>query len=273
MMKVPKFFFTIDIDWVRGSDIGLKSLIDICEQKQIKATLFVTGRFAEDYPNLIKELFERGYDLGTHGWEHGTDFEENFLTTTYEEQKRLLKLSTEALVKVTGAQPVIFRAPKVLINETTFQVLSEEKYQIDSSVPARRFDCGLGQVKSMRYFAAPVEPYYPSPDNLGIRGSSSILEVPPSAYVIPLNMRALQLLGLVTLKWVIWRLAQISPMLIFYCHPYEFVSPEYLEHYGNDPLVYKSCGPHNLKSLCRLLDYIHSLKYQVAFISQLINQQ
>jgi hypothetical protein len=39
--------FTIDVDWVPGSEAGLEGLLDFCDRRKLKATIFVAGRFAE----------------------------------------------------------------------------------------------------------------------------------------------------------------------------------------------------------------------------------
>ena len=64
--------FTIDVDWVPGSEVGLEGLLDFCDRWKLKATIFVAGRFAETYPDLIGDCRRRGHELGTHGWEHGS---------------------------------------------------------------------------------------------------------------------------------------------------------------------------------------------------------
>ena len=72
-----RFLFTIDVDWIPGSEVGLKGLFEFCDKYKLEATLFIAGRFAEAYPELISEAARRGYELGTHGWEHGINTEEN----------------------------------------------------------------------------------------------------------------------------------------------------------------------------------------------------
>ena len=43
------FYFTIDCDWVPGSQVGLEQLLDLCDRYQLAATIFFGGRFAEAY--------------------------------------------------------------------------------------------------------------------------------------------------------------------------------------------------------------------------------
>ena len=41
-----QWHFTIDVDWVPGSEVGLESLLDFCDRWKLKATIFVAGRSA-----------------------------------------------------------------------------------------------------------------------------------------------------------------------------------------------------------------------------------
>mgnify|MGYP003334892675 CR=1 FL=1 len=53
-----QFYFTIDCDWVPGSQVGLTALLDCCDRLRVKATIFFAGRFAEAYPDLVRESVE-----------------------------------------------------------------------------------------------------------------------------------------------------------------------------------------------------------------------
>jgi hypothetical protein len=216
--------FTIDVDWVPGSEVGLEGLLDFCDRWKLKATIFVAGRFAETYADLVRECLRRGHELGTHGWEHGSlEEDEDFRSATYDQQRKWIRLATAALEKASGVRPVVFRAPSLWISETTLRALEDEGYRYDSSVPARRFDCGFGRVHYLKYFRAPSEPYHPLSSNLRLPGHSSIIEMAPSAFLFPINMATLRVLGLPVVKWMIRRISRRSSRLVFYCHPFEFV--------------------------------------------------
>ena len=216
--------FTIDVDWVPGSEVGLEGLLDFCDRWTLKATIFVAGRFADANADLIRECRRRGHELGTHGWEHGgLEEDEDFRSAGYDQQREWIRLATEAVEKASGVRPVVFRAPSLWISETTLRALEDEGYRYDSSVPARRFDCGFGRVHYLKYFRAPSEPYRPSSSNLRVPGNSSIVEMAPSAFLFPANMATLRVLGLPVMKWMVRRISRRSSRLVFYCHPHEFV--------------------------------------------------
>ena len=216
--------FTIDVDWVRGSEVGLEGLLDFCDRWKVKATIFVAGRFAESYPDLIGDCRRRGHELGTHGWEHGSlEHDEDFRSASYDQQRNWIRLATEAVEKASGVRPVVFRAPSLWISETTLRALEEEGYRYDSSVPARRFDCGFGRVHYLKYFRAPSEPYRLSSSHLRLPGHSSLIELAPSAFLFPINMATLRVLGLPMMKWMVRRISRRTSRVVFYCHPHEFV--------------------------------------------------
>jgi len=219
-----QWHFTIDVDWVPGSEVGLEGLLNFCDQWKLKTTIFVTGRFAEAYADLIRDCRQRGHELGTHGWEHGSlENDEDFRSASYDQQREWIRLATEAVENASGVRPVVFRAPSLWISETTLRALEDEGYHYDSSVPAKRFDCGFGRVHYLKYFRAPSEPYRLSSSHLRLPGHSSIIEMAPSAFLFPINMATLRVLGLPAMKWMVRRIAKRASRLVFYCHPHEFV--------------------------------------------------
>lgn len=223
----PQWHFTIDADWVRGSQPGLTGLLDFCDRWKLKATIFVAGRFAEAYPDLIKDCRRRGHELGTHGWEHGSlEEDEDFRSATYDQQREWIRRATEAVEKAAGVRPVAFRAPSLWVSETTLRALEDEGYRYDSSVPARRFDCGVGRVHYLKYFLAPSEPYCPSSSHLRLPGHSKIIEVAPSAFLFPINLATLRTLGLPAMMWLVRLISRRASRLVFYCHPHEFVNSD-----------------------------------------------
>lgn len=221
---LPRFHFTIDCDWVPGSHAGLERLLALCDRYQLKGTIFFAGRFAEAYPDLVRDCHRRGHELGTHGWAHGgLEEDEDFRLAGYEQQREWIRRATDAVERASGVRPVIFRAPNLRISEVTLRALEDEGYRFDSSIPARRFDMGFGRVHYTEYFWAPLEPYTPSWQGLHRHGRSGILEIPPSACLFPINLAALRVLGLATLKYMIQWISRRSPHLVFYCHPFEFL--------------------------------------------------
>lgn len=263
-----RLYFTVDCDWVPGSQKGLEALLDCCDRYHMSGTVFFTGRFAQAYPDLVRTCHERGHQLGTHGWAHGgLEEDEDFRTAGYEQQRDWIRRATEAVEDAAGVRPVIFRAPNLWISETTLRVLEEEGYLYDSSVPARRFDLGFGRVHYLKYFGAPRAPYRPSETDLGRPGTSAITEVPPSACLFPINLATLRVLGLPLFGKMISWISRTSADLVFYCHPSEFV-------YAREQVFPRSMskwnrmgmGPGNLPLVEDLLEHLFERHFVAAHI-------
>lgn len=63
----PVVSLAINVDW--GADV-LRGLLKTLEELQVRATFFVTGRFARRFPELVRAMANAGHELGTHGAEH-----------------------------------------------------------------------------------------------------------------------------------------------------------------------------------------------------------
>ena len=183
----------------------------------------------------------RNYEIGSHGLNHGLDSKENFGgNVSYSVQKKLLSKSSEIINKATGCYPTLFRSPMLHISDDTFKVLSELNYKIDSSIPVRRFDFGFGYVNNIRHI---------SKSNTIYTINNSILEIPPSAYIFPLNMRLLRVFGVEFAIRIFNIIRRKSNFIVFYLHPAEFVSINELDYPHDVKRFYKTCGPHNYQKL------------------------
>jgi len=73
-------------------------ILDILDEQNIKANFFVLGKWAELYPDILKETFDRGHLVGNHGYAHSKE--------TGEFEK------TDGIVpKITGKLPKFIKAP------------------------------------------------------------------------------------------------------------------------------------------------------------------
>jgi peptidoglycan/xylan/chitin deacetylase (PgdA/CDA1 family) len=266
----PRFYFTVDCDWVPGSQVGLERLLDLCNRLHLKSTIFFAGRFAEAYPALVRECHARGHLLGTHGWAHGgLEKDEDFRRASYKQQREWIRLATDAVERASGIRPIIFRAPNLWISETTFDALEAEGYRYDSSIPARRFDMGFGRVHYMRYFWAPLEPYQPARHDLAEPGGRSIIEIAPSSCLFPINLALLRTLRLPILRRMIHWIGRHSRHLVFYCHPFEFVHASH-QQFPRSMSKWNQWGmrPGNLFLLKQLLEHVIESEFMLTRMTE-----
>lgn len=45
-------------------------ILEILDQYKIKATFFVVGNMAEEYPHIVKEIYDSGHSIGNHSYTH-----------------------------------------------------------------------------------------------------------------------------------------------------------------------------------------------------------
>ncbi|HEU4760637.1 MAG TPA: hypothetical protein VFT91_11750, partial [Dehalococcoidia bacterium] len=108
-------------------------------------------------------------------------------------------------------------------------------------------------------------PYYLDLDHPARRGASSILEIPPSAYLLPLNMSTLRFIGLRAMLAIVRLLHRRSTVLNFYCHPWEFVPAAALQYPdGVPPRHARGVGPHLLAPLRRFVEAVREMGYEPA---------
>ena len=72
----------------------------------MKASFFVTGRWAEQYPEMVTLISEKGHDICNYSNTHP-----RMTQLSREEQKEEILNCSETLRKITGFSPLVFRAP------------------------------------------------------------------------------------------------------------------------------------------------------------------
>lgn len=98
-------------------------ILDILKRNEIKATFFVIGKKAEQYPELLRQMDEEGHVIGNHSYSHS--FAIGFFST-----KRLsqdMHRCSEAIQRVIGKMPLFFRPPFGVTNPRYVQALRENK--------------------------------------------------------------------------------------------------------------------------------------------------
>jgi len=139
-----------------------RTLLDLLDHAQVRATFFVVGWIAERYPRLVEEVKHAGHEIGSHGYLHQRLFEMRPETLTGD-----LRASVEAL-RAAGVSGVrLFRAPEWSINDRSLWALDtlvQEGFTLDASMAPLRL---VGSVA------------YPRCPHLRMTAAGSIVEVPP----------------------------------------------------------------------------------------------
>ena len=114
----------------RGMEEGLPKLLDIFKKEEIKATFFVTGMMAEQYPSRIYRIPKEGHELGCHGYAHLR------FDRMEEKEARIALKKAGKVLRQFERKLVSFRAPNLQFPKKYLNLLEEEGFLYDSSVAA-----------------------------------------------------------------------------------------------------------------------------------------
>lgn len=135
-IDVEEWFHLLNVDYLiidkqfEGRiENNVERLFSILEATDIKATFFILGSIAKNYPLLVKRIAER-YDIGTHGYSH-----QLVSRFTKEEFKEDLSLSINIIEDIIGKKITKYRAPGFSVwKERYFEIIADCGIEIDCSV-------------------------------------------------------------------------------------------------------------------------------------------
>lgn len=81
-------------------------LLDMLKQRDIKATFFVVGQCAAEYPAIMKRIVAEGHEVANHSWSHPQLSKMAEGSVTEQIQK-----THDAIVNATGITPKLMRPP------------------------------------------------------------------------------------------------------------------------------------------------------------------
>jgi polysaccharide deacetylase family protein (PEP-CTERM system associated) len=197
-----------------------RPILDLLDQHQAKASFFVVGEVAERNPELIQSIFQRGHEIGCHGYSH---------TLLWQLDEGLFREELRRFHSVVGGilgevRMKGFRAPCFSLDNRTkwvLRVLLDFGYQYDSSI----FPVKLSPLYGMS--GAPARPYRISLEDLRKEDPRSpLIEFPISLLTfgklrIPIAGGGyFRMYPLPLLYWGLKRLSRHRSFLIYY-HPWE----------------------------------------------------
>jgi polysaccharide deacetylase family protein (PEP-CTERM system associated) len=212
-----------------------QKLLDILARARVKATFFVLGYVADQFPELIRHVAEAGHEIGLHSYQHQQVFR-----LTPDQFRADVTQGRAAVEQASGKRVFGYRAPMFSINRSAvwaLELLCEMGFRYDSSVfPTRNMLYG--------YPDAPRFPYHPL-DN------GSFVEFPLSTVrYLGMNWPVaggfyLRLLPYQLFKRGLQRLNREGKPAIIYLHPWD-VDPG--QPYPNPTLRERFTHYYNLKS-------------------------
>jgi polysaccharide deacetylase family protein (PEP-CTERM system associated) len=203
----------------RAAD-NTRHLLALLDKAGVRVTMFILGKLAERFPDLVREIDAAGHEIGSHGYGHVEIFKQ-----TRGEFADDLRRSKDLLERAIGKRVRGYRAPDFSIVRSSLwalEELAEQGFDYDSSIfPVKRPRYGI-----------PDWPMDPARVQLG--DGRSIVEFPIASYRAwgknwPVGGGGYhRLLPGSAGRWLAGRVMRLRPF-VFYCHPYEFDPREFSE--------------------------------------------
>lgn len=159
-------------DWDKYEDrveINTRKMLELLDRYNIKATFFVLGYVAERHPNLIRDIYDLGHEIGCHSHYH------RLIHTVDQEEIVEDIVKAKAIIEGIIQEPVrFFRAPSWSIGPSEvwlLTILNQLGFSCDSSIqPIKTPLSGFSK--------APLTPFKPQVDGKRL----DIVEFPTTVF-------------------------------------------------------------------------------------------
>lgn len=125
--KEAKLSISFDATW--GAE-HTKDILDTLDSHQVKATFFLTNIWLKEYPDMAKEIAQRGHEIAMHSATHPhmNDLSAEAITKELDDNKQMIE-------EVTGFKPKLFRFPFGEYNNRSVQLVKDKAiYPIQWSI-------------------------------------------------------------------------------------------------------------------------------------------
>ena len=112
--KEKKVALTFDAAW--GSDKTLK-ILDLLKTEDVLGTFFLVGFWVESNADKVKQIYDAGFDIGTHSNTHP-----KMSSLSKDQMRHELETSMKLISDITGQKVSLFRPPFGDYNDSLIQV-------------------------------------------------------------------------------------------------------------------------------------------------------
>ncbi|QQY80820.1 polysaccharide deacetylase family sporulation protein PdaB [Keratinibaculum paraultunense] len=117
-----KVAITFDASW--GDDHTL-DILDILDKYNVKSTFFLVGFWVDKYPEHVKEIYNRGHDVGNHSTNHP------YMTKLSDEEiVKEINITEDKIEKIINEKPILFRAPFGDYDDRVINLCKENGYYV-----------------------------------------------------------------------------------------------------------------------------------------------
>lgn len=124
-----KIAISFDAAW--GAD-KTRDIMALCDEYNVKATFFLVGFWIEKYPEMVKEIYNNGFEIGIHSNTHP-----DMTKLSKAQIREELETNINLIKDLTGFTPKLFRPPYGYYNNNLIEVcdslgLSCIEWSVDS---------------------------------------------------------------------------------------------------------------------------------------------
>ena len=112
---------TINVDW--GEEF-IPGMLKIMEERQVRATFFVTGQWAQKNKELLKLMAVKGHEIGNHGYSH-----QHPAKLSRDELVELIKKNEEVIYQITGQRNNLFAPPYGEVDDRISSIVNSIGYK------------------------------------------------------------------------------------------------------------------------------------------------
>jgi len=118
-VKTDENKVAISFDAAWGAD-KTRDIMQMCDSYGVKATFFLVGFWVEKYPEMVKEIYNNGFEIGLHSNTHP-----DMTKLTKTKIKQELETNIKLIQDLTGYRPKLFRPPYGYYNNNLIEVCEE----------------------------------------------------------------------------------------------------------------------------------------------------
>lgn len=117
-----KIALTIDAAW---ADDKTEFILSTLNKYRVKATFFLCGFWAEEYPEMVKAIDDAGHQIGNHSSTHP-----HMNQLGVEQIKKELNDYDDLIESIIGKRTTIFRAPFGEYNDVVIKTVRDAGYEV-----------------------------------------------------------------------------------------------------------------------------------------------
>ncbi|MTI69747.1 MAG: polysaccharide deacetylase family sporulation protein PdaB [Firmicutes bacterium] len=102
-----------------------REILDILDEYNIKTTFFLVEFWADKYPELVKEIHNRGHEIGNHSANHP-----KMSQLSKEQITKELKETEKTIENIIGERTILFRPPFGDYNDRLINTCRENGYYV-----------------------------------------------------------------------------------------------------------------------------------------------